>query len=271
MADLAVSGVNAPLQISDGETITVGFTVANLGSGPTDTEAWTDTVWLTRDKNRPHPGQGDFLLESLAHEGHLERNAGYDVTTEVTIPAGIEPGLWYITPWSDPYNNVTEDTLADNTNPDDPNQVDNNNYKARAIDVLAKLPDLQVTELQTVATAEGADTIGLSYRVENRGNAPAVKGWVDRVYLSDRPNPLERDAVSLLLAEVPHLGNLPFGDGYTRDLSIELSPSAAGQYLVVLTDAGAVVREFTEDNNLRCKCDGHYAEPGRPAGHSGNV
>ena len=33
-------------------------------------------------------------------------------------------------PWTDPYDVVLEDTLAVNVNPDDPNQIDNNNYKA---------------------------------------------------------------------------------------------------------------------------------------------
>ena len=31
------------------------------------------------------------------------------------------------------YDVVLEDTLAVNKNPDDPNQIDNNNYKARPV------------------------------------------------------------------------------------------------------------------------------------------
>ncbi len=257
LADLVVGNVIVPPQTSDGDDLSVSFTVSNLGSGATNTGEWVDTIWLTRDKNRPHPGQGDILLKSINHSGSLVRNASYDVATTVKIPAGIDPGIWYVTPWSDPYDVVVEDTLVDNTNPDEPNQLDNNNYKAHAIDVLAKLPDLQVTQLTSSASANGGDVLQIQYRVENRGNAPATTKWKDRVYLSDIPNPLDRDARSLLLAEVPHVDSLEFGTGYTRNLSIQLSPSAVGQYLVVLTDAvdGStvfhIIKEVSEDNNSR--------------------
>ncbi len=251
LADLVVTSVSAPGQFSDGDTVQVGFTVENRGSGPTDTTQWTDTVWLTRDKNRPHPGQGDFLLKTLSHTGGLVRNASYDVTTSVAIPSGIDAGIWYITPWTDPYDAVAEDTLASNTNPDDPNQVDNNNYKARTVDVLAKLPDLQVTALSSVPSASGGDTLRINYTVENRGNAVAAKGWKDRIYLSDSMDPLAKESRALLLAEVSQPGNLLFGEGYTRSLDILLSPSASGRFIVVIPDAGLELKEVSETNNPR--------------------
>ena len=56
------------------------------------------------------------------------------------VPEGVEPGNWFLTPWIDPYDAVLEDTLTTNINPDDPNQLDNNNYKARPLAVLATTP-----------------------------------------------------------------------------------------------------------------------------------
>ncbi len=134
LPDLVTSDVVAPIQAVDGASIEVRYTVTNLGPGETPVPSWTDTIWLTKDKNRPHPGQGDFLLKTLGHSGSLVNKAGYDVVTTVTLPTGLVSGTYYITPWTDPYAVVLEDTLAINVNSDDPTEIDNNNYKARAID-----------------------------------------------------------------------------------------------------------------------------------------
>jgi len=47
--------------------------------------------------------------------------AGYDQTATVTIPVILDPGIYYVTPWSDTFSTVLQDTLAINVNPDDPN------------------------------------------------------------------------------------------------------------------------------------------------------
>ena len=249
LADLVVSNVVVPPQASDGDSISVRFTVSNLGGGPTNINAWIDTIWLTRDKNRPHPGQGDYLLKSLPRTGILETNASYDVETTVTLPTGLDSGVFYITPWTDPYDGVLEDTLADNSNLDDPAQLDNNNYKAKAIDILAKSPDLQVTQITALPTALGGENLRVRYRVENRGNADATARWVDHIYLSETPNPLDPDARSILLSAVPHIEPLIFGEGYTRELEVLLSPSATGRYLVVIADGQRQLKEASDSNN----------------------
>src|SRR5262249_6807949 len=151
-----------------------------------------------------NPGKGDIFLKSLPHSGSLPRLGSYDVVTQVQIPGGIDQGVWYITPWTDPYDSVLEDTLADNANPDDPNQFDNNNYKARSIDVLVTRPDLEVALVSTDSSATAGDVLHVQYRVENHGNGAASGGWTDRIYLSDVPNPFASGAKSFLLADVPH-------------------------------------------------------------------
>ena len=96
-----------------------------------------------------------MLLGTFAHEGALALNESYERTVHVTIPKQIESGVYYITPWADAYDAVFEDLLAINLNPDDPNEFDNNNYKARAVDIIGTpvppLPDLIVTSITTNA------------------------------------------------------------------------------------------------------------------------
>jgi hypothetical protein len=72
-ADLVTGSVVAPAQAVYGAEIEVRYTVTNLGSVETNRAAWTDTVWLTRDRTRPNPGgNGGVLLGTFAHEGALE-------------------------------------------------------------------------------------------------------------------------------------------------------------------------------------------------------
>jgi hypothetical protein len=97
LADLVIGGndgdadddgqfdVIAPDLSNEAARIEVRYTVTNLGSGPTDVTSWNDTIWLTRDRNRPHPGHGDFLLATIERNltEPLVRDAGYDVVATV--------------------------------------------------------------------------------------------------------------------------------------------------------------------------------------------
>ena len=257
-ADLVTSDVIVPAQAVAGEQITVRYTVTNLGAGVTSASAWTDSIWLTVDRNRPHPGEGDFLLATVDHDGALPVDGGYDEQQTVTIPGNLDSGLYYITPWSDTYAIVLEDTLAANVNPDDPNEIDNNNYKAAAIDVIGALPDLVVTEVTIDPGASAGATTSIAYTVRNRGAQRVPDGsWVDRIYLSNEPDPLSGAARSLMLAEVTRDGPLETNAEYAETVDVLLSPSARGQFIVVVSDdqlpeaseTHQSVKELDEANN----------------------
>ncbi|MEM9827396.1 MAG: CARDB domain-containing protein, partial [Planctomycetota bacterium] len=237
LADLVVSDVIAPTQVIAGAEVPLRYTVTNLGSGATHGDTWGENVWLTRDKNRPHPGKGDILLESFTHSGALDRNAGYETNLTIQIPSTIPSGIWYVTPWVDPLDTIPEDTLAANVNDDDPNQADNNNYKAREIQVLGAQPDLVVSDIIAPVQAVGGDQISITWTVENIGFADAEPGkWIDNIFLSDRPDPDDLDATMMLLAQVKREFPLAQGASYTDTAELTLSPSASGSYIVVVTD-----------------------------------
>ena len=262
LPDLVMSNVVAPDQEIAGSTFSVSYTVTNLGDagGTTLVNTWTDSVWLTRDKTRPIPAKGDILLAQVQHTGALGPKAGYDNSVTVTLPVDLAPGTYYVTPWTDLYSVVLQDSLAVNVNPDDPNNLNSENYKARAIQVLAPLPDLVVTQLTAPKQAQGGDNITVSWTVENAGNGVAQPtGWIDTVYLTNDPtDPLDMTATTLTLGSVEHDTLLNPSASYDASLTVELSPSAVGQYIVVYTDAPQdgytppvnVVAESNENNNL---------------------
>ncbi|WP_013334633.1 CARDB domain-containing protein [Gloeothece verrucosa] len=245
-ADLVTSNVTAPDQAFEGSQIEVRYTVTNKGIGETDRDGWTDTIWLTRDKNRPSPvAQGtppqpdDILLTTIGHNGSLKVGESYGQTATVTLPSQIT-GQWYITPWSDAYDVITEDTLDINSNPDDPNQLDSNNYKSRPITVLlTPPPDLVVTSVTPTATATGGGLFNVNWTVKNQGaNETTGNTWSDTVYLSDSPTLNTPGGKYWQLGTVQHTGTLGVGQTYTGQLSTQLTPGAFGQYVIVKTNSG---------------------------------
>ncbi len=260
LPDLVLSNVVAPEQEIAGATFNVSYTVTNLGAGPTLVDTWIDSVWLTRDKTRPIPAQGDILLTQATHTGALGVLAGYDQTLTVTLPDNLDPGMYYITPWTDLYGAVLQDELAVNVNQDDPNNFENDNYKARAVTILAPLPDLVVSSITAPTQAHGGDKVNIGWTVTNTGNGVAQPtGWIDTVYVTNDPtNPLDKNAITMTLGSVEQDTPLAAGASYNASLSVELSPSAVGQYFVVYTDAPQpsintpynIVKEINENNNI---------------------
>ncbi|MFZ9394392.1 MAG: CARDB domain-containing protein, partial [Ilumatobacteraceae bacterium] len=259
LSDLVTGTVVAPAQAVYGSEIEVRFTVTNQGSAATNRTAWTDTVWLTRDRTRPNPGgNGGILLGSIAHDGALAVGEGYDVVLKVRIPAQIESGIYYITPWSDAYDVVFEDTLASNLNPDDPNEFDNNNYKARQIDIIGTpvppKPDLQVTAVTTNAPGSVDGPFTVTWTVANRGEGNAPGNWTDTVLLHSTPDWRSAGAQVWTLGTFTRPEALDSLAAYTRTESFDLSPAAHGLYVTVLTDTSpppSSVIETREDNNSR--------------------
>ncbi len=254
-ADLVLAEVVAPTQSVYGAEIEVRYRVTNRGSNTTFEGAWQDTIWITRDKRRPNtlpaPGpdeQIDFnkgnsaiLLGTVSRSGRLEVGESYEQVARVRLPADIASGTYYITPWTDSLDLVTEDTLAVNINPDDPNEFDNNNYKARRIEVIGytpRLPDLVVSSVQASDRTEAGRTpLVVSWEVQNRGigNADASNVWNDIVFLSDQADPESRTAKTWFLGEFQRSGGLGISQSYSATQSFDLAPPMAGLYIHVKT------------------------------------
>ena len=253
--DLVTSNVVAPDQAVHGSTINVNYSVANLGSATTQGDnagvtGWTDSVWLTVDKTRPNPGKGDILIGQVQHNGQLAVGESYNGQITGQLPDNLRSGQYFVTVWSDTYNAILEDTLATNINPDDPNQVDNNNYKARPITVLGITPpDLVVSAVQAPAVSTAGGSLSYSYTVKNVGDAFSGQ-WNDRVWVANNPD-INLATVKWLVDEVGQNRSLGNGQQYTTSGTVQLAPSVTGMYLVVQSDIYNQVGESNEANNAR--------------------
>ncbi len=242
-ADLVVHDVKVPAQAFEGNQVEVRYTVTNRGSGATDKGQWTEQIWLTKDKNRPHPGQGDVLLTSFQYaDGVLDVGEGYDRIVTVKLPDSVRSGEYYLTPWVDPYATLLEDTLAINVNPDDPNAVNNNNYKAGGSDLIGfrvigtppviVFPDLTVIAVVAEPQEWAGEPYTISWTVRNDGQGTASGGY-DDLTLSDSPVLDAPGAQQFNLGRFNAPMDLAFGQSYTQDQTLILEPAAKGQYLHV--------------------------------------
>ena len=199
LPDLVMGGVVVPAQVVEGATIEVRYTVTNLGPGTTDGRR-LDRHRLAdegQEPAAPRPGRHP-AEEPAAPRQRWPTGTGYDVITTVQVPEHLVSGTYYVTPWTDPYDVVPEDTLAVNVNPDDPNEIDNNNYKAGRSDGLGThghraghpqaRPVRHLRHGRRRRPWAGRPTPSPG-RSSNKGHGPANGSWTDEVWLTDDPNP----------------------------------------------------------------------------------
>jgi hypothetical protein len=274
-ADLVTGTVVVPSQGVYGTEIEVRYTVTNNGSNITDRDTWTDGIWLTRDRTRPNAGGNSAIfLGSVQHTGRLAVGESYTVTAKVRIPKQIESGTYYITPWADTYGTLIESTFANNQNPDDPNEANSNNYKARAIDIIGTPvmppPDLRVVEVVADATGSVDGPFTVRWTVMNDAEGDALEGdWYDGVFVHDLPTLDAPGGKTWFLGRFQKPKNLASGESYTLEKSVRSLASAERRLRHGRDEhrSAALHRRRRTARQLRHDDDRHPGARSRPAGH----
>ncbi len=113
-ADLAVQSIDLPTSGEPGQSITVGWTVTNLGAPALS--AWQDAIYFSRDAVLDASA---ILLGTAAHVGGLAVGDSYAGGATVTLPATL-PGNYYVLVQTDRRSQVNQavrgnDVLASST------------------------------------------------------------------------------------------------------------------------------------------------------------
>ncbi|MGX9354808.1 putative Ig domain-containing protein [Roseobacteraceae bacterium S113] len=249
-ADLVLDNVVTPPQAFEGNSVTVTYTVTNRGAGATDIGNWAEQIWLTTDKNRPHPNQGDVLLSTLTYsDGILDVDEGYDRTVTVTLPESVASGEYFITPWVDPYGTVLEDALAVNVNPDDPTELNSSNYRAgggdvigqpgKSIQIIGNPPDITSPDLalkidavtpEAVAGVAGENAYEITYTLTNLGDREAAGAFLTFT-LTETPSRSFPGQETWNLGRFDQPAQLAPGESLTQTLTMRLAPGVDAGYL----------------------------------------
>jgi hypothetical protein len=97
------------------------------------------------------------------------------------------------------------------------------------------------------ATANGGDTINVSWRVANIGpNATDATSWIDRLVLS--PGTVYNPATAILLGNIAHTGAIAANGNYVGQASVQVPNGISGTYNII-TDATSQVYEKGHTQN----------------------
>ena len=228
--DLTINAVSGPTSANRGDAIAVNVTVANPSSSPAP--ASTVNLYLSVDGIIT---TGDILLGSIATPA-LAGGAQQALVANLTIPAGIAVGNYFIGAIVDPANLLDEGSET------------NNALAGNVVNVGNVSIDLTVSALSAPATAFTGDLISISATVANLGTSSAAASSLYFFLASDPAN-----SSSYVLIGTAAVGALAGGTsqvvGGSVPIPVTLPP---GTYsLVAVADAASTVIETNENNNSR--------------------
>ena len=234
LADLLVSSVTAPTSAYSGDSMTVNWTVANSGDGPTDVDMWDDTVYLSRDQVHDPT---DIPVGYLHHVGALAQGGSYRAGTSISIPPGLS-GPYYVVISTDLNRGVLEKDYTNNDGLSSP----------ATLLTIPPPSDLVVGSVTAPATAVPGQPTTFTWAVANQGVNPVIGKWADAVYVSLSPI---FDNTATLVGMVQNTGPLGAGQSYTGTLTAKLPPVDLGQYnIFVRTNIYNTINEADLTNDL---------------------
>ncbi|MBE9168127.1 tandem-95 repeat protein [Pleurocapsales cyanobacterium LEGE 06147] len=234
--DLQITAVTAPLTGVSGETLTVNWSVANLGTGKTNSNYWYDEVFLSLDRDLGD--SSDISLGKVYHSGSLAPHESYNASRTFHLPQNYLEGNYYLIVRTDTGDLVLETPFENN------NQAVTSSTTSISLN---SVPDLAIEAIDAPEDAISGQTFALNWKVVNRGTE-VNSSWRDVFYLS-RDQTLDRNN-DLYLGSRFHYGGLAAGAESSQTASFNLPRGLSGRFYVFgITDSGDSVYEREGENN----------------------
>ena len=224
--DLAVIAITAPTSATAGETISISYTVQNIGNGGAsgfrgDLVALSDDATIGNDRTVAAP----TVTQTIAAGAEVVR------TVSFTIPSSVE-GVQRVV------------VIVDSTNSVEESVEGAANSLLRSIPLQVKpapRPNLAVTSASVPASASEGERLTASFTVVNNGLGVADGGWVDRVYATRTDGP---GFSSIGVATGPT--TLLAGASYSRSVEF-VAPSSGVWRITIVADDGSNLLESRSD------------------------
>jgi len=235
LANLIVTSVVAPSSATSGQSITIDWTVANVGEGATDVPAWSEVVYLSRDQI--FSPSTDVFLGSFAETMALDAGSTRNRTATFELPFGLAE-TYYVFVATDRLDDVLE-----------LNDLDNIGQSDSTVDVILPDPaDLIVSSVAGDLVAQLGENAEFTWEITNQGDTPVFGSWTDAVYLST-DGLWSIDDVRVGQASAPS-GELGPGESVQLTLDASIPPVVPGTYQVIVrSDVFNQIPETDEQNN----------------------
>lgn len=253
LPDLKLDSFAVTDSLFRGNTLTVRWSVKNVGRFTTFSQSWNDYIWLSRDSTLGRV-PGDILLATVPNQSYLLPNQSYTQTKTIQLPSYIW-GRFYLYVWTDqPQRNARFGSIDETS--------DTNNFRFKRLIInLAPEPNFKVSSVGAPTNSIGGEPITVNWTVKNEGTVitPLRAAWTDRIYLS-RDSLLNLGTATNLgdfqiydvpLTYPPALPRIDVNGTYSRAQTVTLPRDAIGNYFVhVFTDANDHLFEggYEQDN-----------------------
>jgi len=224
LPDLEVRNVLVPASAFSGQQIMLSWEVKNTGAGKTVAkEYWFDRIYISSDST--FEADVDTYITGVANKTSLDSGQSYVSSALVRLPEGVS-GPHYIFVIANQNKELKEADQSNNINKNERYMLVN----------LTPPPDLQVQEVSTLSNVFSGQTVDLRYTVINKGDGRTNSNfWKDQIYFS--PDSVFRSGTALVMATIPHSGQLEKGMYYTNTVQVTLPHGIYGKYYIhVMTD-----------------------------------
>ncbi len=235
LPELVISNITAPANAFSGQSLSVTWTVQNVGTNSTGMGQWSDAVYLSSDNVLDYGV--DTYLGGVPNFSALPPGQGYSNTSAFLLPNGIS-GIYYLFVVTDAFHYLAE---ADNQN--------NSAVSTPVTVTLTPPPDLQVAGTITPGNAFSGTSITLNWTVKNAGSGETRStGWSDQVFIS--PDVVLNLSNATYLGGHYYSGILKVDSSYTQTLNATLPPVISGTYYIyVITDVSNQEYEHANEGN----------------------
>ncbi|AEE49027.1 CARDB domain-containing protein [Haliscomenobacter hydrossis] len=233
--DLQISSFQPPLSASNGERVTLRWTVSNLGASRARGN-WNDEIYIS--KFPVFNQQAMFIGSQFQYNRELPPNANYIGTLEVGIPNNIT-GTHYFFIVTDANNTIFEFNR------------ENNNVRRSEQSVNILSPDLTVQRVSIPNTVISGQSINVAWTVQNNGSGVLQNITRRDVIFLSRNSTFDL-TTAIRLDSLEYGGQLQAGQSINRQKNITIPDGIDGRYyLWVFTDANQKIFENgSESNNL---------------------
>lgn len=288
--DLQMESIIVPSSSTQGQNITVTWTVKNVGATTTGPNSWKDRIHLSIQND--FRGRNTTLEPKLAEYDNLTYllpGQSYTQTKTIQIPQGVT-GNYFIFVTSDLKSASCGSSAQCNVfwgprslqgfgNVRESNEYNNYRYQNMVFNY-GSLPDIKVNSIATPITAFSNDSMNVTYATKNQGAADAFgkqigdcpqRAWFDDIYLSPSPIFSNLDAIKIGTNKVSFYQNsedscqndvLPYQDFLEPDSTIFRTAKvkiphyiSGTQYVHVISDVSNDVFEGPYKSNNRAVSD----------------
>ncbi len=239
LANLETTSVSAPTSVQAGGSYSVQWTVKNIGAGETNSNYWFDDVWISTN---PTLGSGgnDVYLGTVQHSNPLAPGGSYTASDEVTVPASLTPGSYYLIVAVD--RPVLPTGVDDTTTENLVYEINGAAQETASATTVTPGPELVASNVTAPSAVDVAQSLTVGWTVTNSGSSGTGNVPIeDSIYLS-------YDQVfsntSVYIGTVTTTGGLAAGGHYNQSASLQLPSGLLGTfYVFVVADTNQAVYE----------------------------